>query len=48
MLPWNCHSAHFMDLNDDEKNCTKFQFCTENVLRDIPLFVILHNFVSTL
>ena len=30
------------------QQCTKFQFHTEKIFRDIPFFGILHQFVSTL
>ena len=48
VLPWNCHSGHIMELCDECNNCTKFQFYTEKVVRDIQFFVILHHLVSTL
>ena len=44
VLPWKCHSEHIMELCDECNNCTKFQFYTEKVFRDIPFFVILHHF----
>ena len=47
VLPWKCHSEHMMELCDECNNCTKFQFFTEKVL-DIPFFVILHHFVSSM
>ena len=37
-----------MELCDEYNNCKKFQFYAEKVFRDIPFFVILHNFVSIL
>ena len=41
MLPWKCHIGHIMELCDECKNCTKFQFCTKKVEdRDIRFFVI--------
>ena len=48
VLPWKCHSGHIMELCDECKNSTKFQFYTEKVFRDIPFFVFLHIFVSTM
>ena len=45
VLPWKCHSGYIMELCDECDNCTKFQFYTEKVFRDIPFFVILHHFV---
>ena len=48
MLPWKCHSGNIMKLCADCSNCTKFQFYTEKVFRDIPFFVILYYFVSTM
>ena len=48
MLSCKCNGAHIMELCDECNNCTKFQFYTEKVVRDIPFFVILHHFVSTL
>ena len=48
MFPWKCHSGHIMEICDESKNCTKFQFYTENAFRDIPFFVIAHHFVSTM
>ena len=47
VLPWKCHSGHIMELYDG-CNCTKFQFYTEKVVRDIAFFVILHHLVFTL
>ena len=46
VLPWKCHSGHIMALCDKRNNCTKFQFYTKKVFRDIPFFVILHHFVK--
>ena len=48
VLPWKCHSGRIMELYDDCNNCTKFQFYTEKVVRDIAVFVILHHLVFTL
>ena len=48
MLPWKGHSGNVMKLYADCNNCTKFQFYTENVFGDIPSFVMLHYFVSTM
>ena len=48
MLPWKCHSRNIMKLCAYYNNCTKFQFYTEKVLRDIPFFVMLQYFVSTM
>ena len=45
LLPWKCHKGHFMKLYEECNNCTEFQFYTENVMRDIRFFVILHHFV---
>ena len=40
--PFCCHGnvivGYFRELSDEYNNCTKFQFYTEKVLRDIPLF----------
>jgi len=47
VLPQKCHSGHIMEL-DNCNNCTKFQFYTEKVFGDIPLFVILDHFMSTM
>ena len=47
VLPSKCHSGHIMELCDECNNCTTFQLYTENVVRDIKFFVILHHFVST-
>ena len=44
----NVTVGHIMELCNEYKNCTKFQFYTENVFRDIQFFVILHHFVSTM
>ena len=38
MLPWKCHSGHFMELCGEHNNCTNFQFYTEKVFRDVPFF----------
>lgn len=46
VLPWKCHRGYIMELCDEFNKCTKFQFYTENVFRDIPFFVILNHFVS--
>ena len=48
VLAWKCHSGHILELCDECNNCTKFQFYTEKVVRDIQFFVITHHFVSTL
>ena len=48
VLPWKCHREYIMELCDECNNCTKFQFYTENVFRDIPFFVISHHFMSIL
>ena len=48
VLPWKCHSGHIMELCDECNNCTKFQFYTEKVVRDIAFFVILHHLLFTL
>ena len=60
MLPfeWRGPGVHYVVMEtsqwiyhgilDECNNCTKFQFYTENVLRDIQFFAILHHFVSTL
>ena len=45
VLPWKCHSGYIMELCDECNNCTKFQFYTENVFREIPFFVILNHCV---
>ena len=34
-----------MEFCDEYNNCTKFQFYTEQVVRDIEFFVILDHFV---
>ena len=47
-LPWKCHHGHIMELCGECNNCTKVQFDTEKIFRDIPFFVISHHFVSTL
>ena len=47
VLPWKYQSGHIMELCDECNYCTKFQFYTEKVARDI-VFVILHHFVSTI
>ena len=39
VLPWKRHSGYTMELCDECNNCTKFQFYTENVLRDIQFFL---------
>ena len=44
----NVTVGHIMELCNEYQNCTKFQFYTENVFRDIQFFVILHHFVSTM
>ena len=48
MLPWKCHSGNIMKLCGECNNCTKFHFYTKKVLPDIPFFVILQHFVSTM
>ena len=48
MLLWKCHSGNIMKLCDDYNNCTKFEFYTEKVFGDIPSFVMLHYFVTTM
>ena len=40
--------GNIMKLCGECNNCTKFQFYTEKVFRDLPFFVILHHFVSTM
>ena len=40
VLPWKPHSGYTMELCDECNNCTKFQFYTKNVLRDIFLLYI--------
>ena len=42
MLPWKCHIGHIMELCDECKNYTKFQFCTKKVLRDIRFFFVIY------
>ena len=41
MSQWTYHYC------DNSNNCTKFQFYAEKVFRDIPFFVILNHFMST-
>ena len=48
VLPWKCHSGNIMKLCGECNNCTKFHFYTKKVLPDIPFFVILQHFVSTM
>ena len=43
VLPWKCHSGNIMKLCGDCNNCTKFQFYTKKVFRDIPF---LRDFTS--
>ena len=40
--------GHIVELCDEYNKCKKVQFCTEKLFRDIPFFVILHHFVSTM
>ena len=42
-VPWKCHREHIIELRDEYNNCTKFQFYTEKVVRDIKKF----RFIST-
>ena len=50
--PLRCYGnvtlGHIMELYYVYKNCKKFQFYTEKVVRDIPFFVILHHLVFTI
>ena len=48
VLPWKRHSGNIMKLWTDCNNCTKSQLYTEKVFGDIPSFVMLHYFVSTM
>ena len=45
VLLWKCQNGNIMKLCGECNNCTKCQFSTEKVFRDIPLVVILHHFV---
>ena len=38
VLSWKYYSGHTMELCDGCNKCTKFQFYTEKVFRDIPFF----------
>ena len=35
VLQWKCHNGDSMEFCDEYNNCTKFQFYTEQVMRDI-------------
>ena len=48
VLPWKCQSGHTMGLCDNCYNCAKFHFYAEKVFKDIPFFLILNHFMSTM